>query len=97
MELENPKNLLIKAKKINVGNGIFWQFNDTTITINGSPVTRYLLYQEKETDLFVLMTTQPLEVAEDYFISIEREERSPYTLVLTPRFSKHEMLILKEE
>lgn len=97
MELEHLQNILIKAKKFHAGPGVVWQFNETTISINGSPVTHYLLYLERETESFVLMPTMPLEVAEDYFVSIVGEDRSPYAIALTPRYSKEKVIILKEE
>lgn len=96
MELKTLQNILMGVKRFAVGNGIYWQFNDTTITINGAPVTQYLLYHERETGFFVIMTTHPLEVAEDYFVTVQEPETSPYTLTLTPRYSKHKALILKE-
>ena len=67
-------------------NDIFWNFNDATISINGTAVTHYLLYEEKEAAFFVLFTTHPFKLAKDNFVTVQGQKSSAYTIALTPRF-----------
>lgn len=95
MDYEGLKKILNVAKRFHAADGAIWHFNDTTITINTIPVTHYLLYLERDTGALVIMTTQPLEVAEDYLVTVEGEE-SHYTLTLTPRVSKERVITLEQ-
>ncbi len=94
MTTEEAKKILLFAR-FNVGNGIIWQFNETTLLINGSPLTQYSMYEENG-DCW-LHTDQPVTVSEDYVITVLGENHSPYKILLTPKFSKHKPLILKQE
>lgn len=87
--------ILTETKKFHATDGTIWHFSDTTITIDGEQVTQYLLYIERDTGTFVIMTTKPLEVAEDYFVTVKGDKGS-YILTLTPRFSKQKIVVLKE-
>ncbi|MES2374510.1 MAG: hypothetical protein V4557_18175 [Bacteroidota bacterium] len=95
MDYEGLKKILTGTKKFHTADGDIWHFNDTTITINHTPITHYLLYLERDTGALVIMSTQPLEVAEDYLVTVEGEE-GHYTLILTPRVSKQKVIRLEQ-
>lgn len=97
MSYEEIKKIFTDTKKFYSADGASWQFNDTSISIDNTFVTHYLLYVEHDTGAIVIMTTHPLEVSEDYMVTVEGYPQMPITLVLTPRISKHKVLMLRQE
>lgn len=94
MTIEEVKKILLYAK-FNVGNGIVWQFNETTLLVNEKPLTQYSLYEENG-ECF-LHPYNPITVNEDYLISTVGESHSPFKILLTPRFSKSKPVLLEQE
>lgn len=93
MTTEEATKILL-FEKSHVGNGIIWQFNETTLLINSSPLTQYNLYEENG-DCW-LHTYQPVTIAEDYAITLLGENQTHYKVLLTPKFSKNRPLILEQ-
>jgi hypothetical protein len=94
MTIEEAKKILLFTK-FNVGNGIIWQFNETTLLINGKPLTQYNLYEENGE--CYLHTEHPVTTNEDYLITTVGEVHSPFKILLTPKFSKIRPVLLEQE
>lgn len=94
MTVEEIKKILLYAK-FNVGNDIVWQFNETTLLVNDSPLTQYNLYQE-DGECY-LHTENPVTTNEDYLITVLGEAHTPFKILLTPKFSKNKPVLLEQE
>lgn len=94
MTIEEVKKVLLFAK-FNVGSGIIWQFNETTLLVNDRPLTHYNLYQE-DGECY-LHTENPVTTNEDYLIAILGEVHTPFKILLTPKFSKSKPVLLEQE
>jgi hypothetical protein len=94
MTIQEANKILLYAK-FNVGNGIMWQFNETTLIINGTPLTQYRLYEEN--GKCFLHTNVPVTIAEDYCIESAGENHTPFKIILRPKFTPDKFLILEQE
>ena len=94
MTVEEVKKIVLYVK-FNVGNGIIWQFNETTLLINNKPLTQYNLYEENGE--CYLHTENPVTTNEDYLITTVGEVHSPFKILLTPKFSKIKPVLLEQE
>lgn len=86
---------IISGAKFNVGNTVTWEFNETTLVVNGKPLTQYSLYEE-DGECY-LHTDNPVTTNEDYLIAIQGEMHSPYKILLTPKYSKSNPVLLEQE
>lgn len=94
MTVEAVKKIILYAK-FNVGNGIIWQFNETTLLINDQPLTKYNIYEENGE--CCLHTENPVTTNEDYLITVVGEVHHPFKILLTPKFSKSKPVLLEQE
>lgn len=94
MTLEEVRKILLHAK-INVGNGIAWQFNETTLLVNDQPLTQYHLYEENGE--CYLHPENPVTTNEDYLITMPGEIHRPFKILLSPKFSKINPVLLEHE
>lgn len=94
MTVEEVKKIILYVK-FNVGNGIIWQFNETTLLINDQPLTQYNLYEENG-ECYLHIET-PVTTNEDYLITVIGEIHSPFKILLTPKFSKSKPVLLEQE
>lgn len=92
MKIAEVKQLLLTGR-FHAGAGIIWHFNDNTILVGGKPVTRYELLEDKGS--MYPHTEQPVISNEDYLIEVLNEHHAPFTIILTPRYSKRSPIALE--
>lgn len=92
MNADEIQQILITNAFLFTGSAIKYKFTDTTISVNGSPVTRYNLYDESEK---VYMKTEvPLLTNEDLLVVYSGKQYPP-TVTLSPKSGADKIIYLQ--